>query len=164
MNSPVCMFGNEEFRLIQATLRVDSDRDLAIKSALHQPLNWQHLQHIADWHGVLPLVYHRLSEIAPEMVPPEAMHEMAAFWKAKELRVALMTMDLITVVRALAAENIPVLCLKGPTLATLLHGDPALRCFSDLDIPGRAMRLSTGRSSPAQTGISAKSQCIILDP
>ena len=27
-----------------------------------------------------------------------------------------------------------MLCLKGPTLATLLHGDPALRCFADLDL------------------------------
>ncbi len=107
---------------------------MAIRSAIQQPLDWQHLQHLANYHGVLPFAYQRLKEVAPDMVPPEDMHDMAAFGKANELRVSLMTGDLVQAVRALEAEDIPVLCLKGPTLATLLHGDPAMRCFGDLDL------------------------------
>ncbi len=134
MSSQVGLNGSAEFQLMLATLRVDSARELAMRSALQQSLEWQRLQQLASYHGVLPLVYARLKEVAPEMVPPAAMHTMAAFRKANELRVALMSRDLTNVVRALEAEAIPVLCIKGPTLATRLHGDPALRCFGDLDI------------------------------
>ena len=89
----VCTFGNAEFQVIQATLRVDAARDMALQSAVQQPLDWRHLQYLANYHGVLPFVYTRLKEVAPQMVPAEVMREMAAFQKANELRVALMTME-----------------------------------------------------------------------
>ena len=128
------MIGNAELQLIQATLRVDEDRDAAIRTAAQQLLDWKQVQRLAKYHGVLPLVYKRLQEVAPDLVPSDPMQEMTTWQKAHEFRVFQMTVDLVKVVRALEAENIPVLCLKGPTLATLAYGDPALRCYGDLDI------------------------------
>jgi len=128
------MIGSAEFQVVQATLRVDSDRDLAIRTAARRLLDWQRMQRLARFHRVLPLVYERLRAIAPGLVPPGAMQEMAAFRKANELHTFQMTADLVRVVRALEDEGISVLCLKGPMLATLVYGDPALRCFEDLDI------------------------------
>lgn len=128
------MIGPPELQLIQSTLRVDDERDAAIRDAARQRLDWAKVQSLAQHHGVSPMVYQRLKEVAPDLVPSAVLQQMAAFQKANELRVIQMTADLIKVVRALEAEGIPVLCLKGPVLAQVLYGDPALRLFGDLDI------------------------------
>ncbi|MEI7831697.1 MAG: nucleotidyltransferase family protein [bacterium] len=128
------MIGSAELQVIQATLRVDEGRDASIRETAGKQLDWHKVQSLAQHHGVSPLVCKRLKEVAPDLVPPTAMQEMAAFQKANELRVIQMTADLIKVVRALEAEYIPVLCLKGPVLAQVLYGDPAMRLFGDLDI------------------------------
>lgn len=134
VSSQVRMVGSAELQVVQATLRVDGDRDTAIRTAVQKPLDWQYVQRLAKCHGVMPLVYKRFKEVAPDLVPLDAMQQMAAWQKAHELHVFQMTADLIKVVRSLECENIPVLCLKGPVLATLLYGDPAMRDFGDLDI------------------------------
>lgn len=134
MSSQVKMIGSAELQVIQATLRVDEDRDAAIRTAAQKALDWQQVQQLAKHHRVLPLVYKRLKEVTHDLVPSEAMQSMATWQKAHELRVFWMTADLIKVVRALEAENIPVICLKGPVLAAFQYGDPAMRDFGDLDI------------------------------
>ncbi|MEI7832421.1 MAG: nucleotidyltransferase family protein [bacterium] len=128
------MIGSAELQVIQATLRVDEGRDASIRETASKQLDWHKVRSLAQHHGVSPLVYKRLKEVALDLVPPAVMQEMAAFQKANELRVIQMTADLIRVVRALEAENIPVICLKGPVLAQVLYGDPAMRLFGDLDI------------------------------
>lgn len=128
------MIGSAELQVIQATLRLDEGRDASIRETASKQLDWHKVQSLAQHHGVSPLVYKRLKEVAPDLVPLTTMQEMAAFQKANELRVIQMTADLIRVVRVLEAENIPVLCLKGPVLAQVLYGDPAMRLFGDLDI------------------------------
>jgi len=128
------MIGSVELRVIQATLRMDANRDDAIKNTLQHPLDWARLQRLAMQHGVLPLVYKGLKEVAPNLVPPKATLEMDAFQHINERRTFLMTANLIKVVRALEAKHIPVICLKGPVLATLFYSDPALRAYVDLDI------------------------------
>jgi len=128
------MIGSPELRVIQATLRVDDGCGAAVTAALRCPLEWDCLQRLALHHGVLPLVHKGLMETVPDLVPPAALRAMKIFLATNERRVLLMTADLIRVVHALEAAGISVLCVKGPALATLMHGDPAARLFWDLDI------------------------------
>lgn len=130
----VRMIGSAELQVIQAALRVDDDRDAALISTLQRPLDWQQLLRLALRHGVLSLIFKRLKEVALDLVPPDVMRQLTAWQKAHELRVFQMTVDLIKVVRALEAEGISVLCLKGPVLGQVLYGDPAMREFLDIDI------------------------------
>ncbi len=126
--------GSAEFQLLLAALRLDADRDATLQSTAQQPLDWRHLHQLAAYHGVLPLLYTRLKAAVPESVPAQAMHAMTVFQKAHELRTDQLSRELLQVMRALEAEGIPVLSLKGPVLSILLYDNPALRCFGDLDL------------------------------
>jgi len=123
-----------EHRLLQAVLRADETREAAIADALGGPVDWARLVRMATTHGVLPLVYTRLRALAAERVPAEALRELQGVYALNCRRTLLLTADLVKVVRLLEAEGIPVLVLKGPALAMLLYGDPALRYFADLDL------------------------------
>jgi hypothetical protein len=79
---------------------------------------------------------------------------MVAFQTANGLYVSQMVADLTGVIRALEAEGIPVLCLKGPALATLLYGDPALRDFGDLDILVQASDYARAQAVLAAMGLA----------
>ncbi|MEI7831711.1 MAG: nucleotidyltransferase family protein [bacterium] len=128
------MIGSAELKVIQATLRVDAGRDASIRETAGKQPDWRKVQSLARCHGVSPLIYKSLKEVAPDLVPPAAIQEMASFQKTYERCLIQMTADLIRAVRAVEAEGIPVICLKGPVLAQVLYGDPAMRLFGDLDI------------------------------
>lgn len=134
MKSPVKMIGCAELQLIQAALRVDAARDIALKNALNGQLQWEKVLSLARHHGVLPQLYLRLCEMEADKVPPAIMQEMIASQQANELRTFQMTCDLIRIVRTLEAAGIAVLCLKGPALAVTAYGKPSMRHYGDLDI------------------------------
>lgn len=128
------MIGSSELQVIQATLRVDEGSDAAIRETASRPVDWDIVQTLAIHHGVFPMVNKRLIEVAADIVPAEVLQALAASQQANEFRVFRMTCDLIKITRALEAEGIAVLSLKGPTLAVIIYGKPALRRFVDIDI------------------------------
>jgi len=100
---------------------------------LSSPLDWERLLPLAEHHGLLPRMYHRISEW-PEMVPGPWFSQLQWRYRNNARRCLTFTAELIRVVEHLNAQGIDVLPHKGPILAQGLYGDVAQRQFRDLDI------------------------------
>ncbi len=105
-----------------------------IRALCAQPLEWEDFLSLAAHHGLMPLCYERLNEIAPQGPPKAAMVKL---WAARQRTLAQnneMADELFGILGDLDAVGIHALPYKGPTLALDLYGDVGLRQFGDLDI------------------------------
>ena len=101
---------------------------------LANPLRWDRLLDRAKEHQVFPLVYRNLRDLGFSGVPEPIRAELAAAFRANALRNTFLAQELARVLYLLGEVGIPVIPLKGVTLAESLFGDSALRVCSDIDI------------------------------
>jgi len=108
--------------------------DGRIRMLLGEPLDWPYLEEAAQWHGVLPLVYGRLRDACPDLVPELVMAGLRDGFTQNARRNLFLTGELLRLLDLLHAGGIPAVAYKGPTLAALAYGDLTLRDFADNDI------------------------------
>jgi hypothetical protein len=100
-------------------------------------LNWGTLLDLARWHGITPLVAHRLAAsglLQPDSdVPPFVITELAAVRDQQLVRSLTSVSALIQLQYAFEASGITVLPWKGPSAGLLLYGSAFLREAVDLD-------------------------------
>jgi hypothetical protein len=89
---------------------------------------------LAAYHGVLPLLYRNLSTICPSLVPGETLTRLRQKTQACALLNRSLAQELGSLCDAFAARSVPVVPIKGATLALSAYGDLTLRDFSDLDL------------------------------
>jgi hypothetical protein len=82
---------------------------------------------LANRHGVLSLVSRALSSRSSEA-------ELRRGRESAVKRALVFTAELIRILDVLGKAGIPAIPLRGPVIGELLHGDAAVREFSDLDI------------------------------
>ena len=132
MSADAASLFDVEFRLLLACSRIQSDGDL-IHSLACQTKDWGKVVRYAQQHGLTLQLCQKLEEtsLAPAPPAPELV-------KCNVRRIAhqnlLLTAELLRVMQALVAENIPAIPYKGPVLAATTYGDLAMRSFCDLDI------------------------------
>ncbi len=124
-----------ERKLLLAILR----RDYAVnadvsKTSANQTFDWDLLLSLALQHGVMPLLYRKLNAAPPKNVPAEFLERLQQIFFHNLRRNDILTAELCDILRLTAKHGIPVVPYKGPGLALTLHGDTALRQFSDLDL------------------------------
>lgn len=114
-------------------------------------MDWERVVHLADRHGLTPLVYRRLSaEVAARQSSElEALRQSD---KANAHRALWLTVELLNIHRHLEARGLEVLPYKGPVLAETLYGNVASRQFSDLDLLVRSSDLSRIKAALAELG------------
>lgn len=95
-------------------------------------IDWSALVQLAERHRVTALVLQRLAGMPG--VPPEIAAAGEGYLARQAARNAELTRVLKEVVVGLAAKGIPAIPFKGPIVARLAYGGPALRRYSDLDI------------------------------
>jgi hypothetical protein len=100
--------------------------------ALLDAVDWSVLVQTAEAHRVTALVLRRLAGISG--VPPEIVAAGDSYLAKQAERNAALTRALKEVLVALAGRGIPAIPFKGPVVARLAYGDPALRRYGDLDI------------------------------
>ncbi|HVA80162.1 MAG TPA: nucleotidyltransferase family protein [Candidatus Binataceae bacterium] len=96
-------------------------------------LDWDEVRQIANWHGVMPLVYRFVCALT-DAVPESFAAAIRADYFGNALRNVGVARELVRIAGALEALGIGVIALKGPVLAISAYGDLTLRQFSDLDI------------------------------
>lgn len=112
-------------------------------------LDWPFLIRAARDLAVMPLLSHNLRGCFPELVPETVLEELRGLHQDHVSRSLYLTGQLLKIVKRFESKGIPVLPYKGPALADLLYGHPALRHFSDLDLLirkediGRSLELLT---------------------
>ncbi|SPP66706.1 nucleotidyltransferase domain-containing protein [Nitrospira lenta] len=105
-----------------------------ICARVQEPLDWGLILDLAAYHGVLPLLYRSLSTSCPALVPAEILTKLRQKTQACALLNRSLAQELGRLCDAFAADHVPVVPIKGATLALSAYGDLALRDFSDLDL------------------------------
>ncbi len=105
-----------------------------IRQRAQESLDWPVLLNMARSHGVVPLLYRNLSTIASDFVPTEALIRLRQLTQASALLNQSLAQELVVLCKAFTAGGVPVIPIKGATLAVLAYGDLSLRDFTDLDL------------------------------
>ncbi len=112
-----------------------ADRLRYLDSLLAEPFDWALVRKLLSRHRVLALfVFNLRSAGLWEAVPDCERTFLEGDLRANQLRQLGAIRELIEVTEALESKDLEVLCLKGPVLGVLLHKDPLLRHYSDLDL------------------------------
>jgi|SRR5271165_3548081 len=119
--------------LAAASVASPAEKQARLRSLLQQPVRWKFLFSLADQHGVQPLVYQELSEVA-DQVPPEELLSLKQSAQTNLHKAMLLSRELIRIGGHLSARNVQVMPYKGLALAELVYGDIALRQAGDIDL------------------------------
>jgi len=133
----------DELCLLLARGKLSSEERARTVQFLATPLQWPLILERAYSHQVYPLLYRNLLELGFPGVPHEVQTELKSAYLANGFRNQLLAEELARLLKLLGEAGIPVIPLKGVTLAQSLFGDPAARVCSDIDIlvpPGDAVR------------------------
>src|SRR5687768_5605967 len=120
--------------LLLCTRPARSAGDIATIRSLVSSLNWDLFYKIARRHSLLPLAYRRLNETAGQIIPTEELQKLRLAYELNAARNLILTNELVQMTQALDQNGIQSIAYKGPALAVLAYGDPALRRFIDLDL------------------------------
>jgi hypothetical protein len=101
---------------------------------------------------VLLLAVSRLERAAPSAVGESLRSAVSATHAAARSRAMLFAAAAEHLLDALERAAIPAVALKGPTLATELHGDPALREYADIDVLVAPDRLDAAAAVASRLG------------
>jgi hypothetical protein len=95
---------------------------------------WEDLAARARRQRVRPMLYKRLAADGTAIVPEATRNGLKAACASIALSNMVLYAELAVLVRALDAENIPVIALKGIHVATAVYGDIGTREMSDIDL------------------------------
>jgi hypothetical protein len=111
-----------------------------------EPVDWNKVVDVAVGEHVAPLLYKRLKENdAPDFVPADAWQRLRLAYFASGDRNTRLFRELGTVLQRLRDSGIPVIILKGASLAAAVYGDIALRPMCDVDLLVREADLGRTR-------------------
>lgn len=127
--NPSARSADAEFELLRACCQADSE---SITAILRTHLRWERVFELASYHRLLPVLCDTLQGNVE--VPGSIRLALRSRFARHCQRVLRLSAELTRILRQVAADSIPVIALKGPVLAQFLHGDPAMREFSDLDL------------------------------
>jgi Uncharacterised nucleotidyltransferase len=136
-----------EFAFLLACCR-KRESDIAV--LLESTLNKDRVLKLADHHRLLPVVCAALEN--QSAVPADIRSALRMRFQAHVWRTLRFSAGLSEIVRALEGYGIEVLSYKGPVLAKILFGDPAMRQFGDLDFLIRAESVPRARAALAELG------------
>lgn len=133
-NDPLHRF-SPEFRLVLLCLQwPHTDARLrAIAAAAQTVHDWQHVDLIAARHRVVGLVYMGLSA-AHVTLPQETASHLKERANAQTRFGFLLTMETARIGKALAADGIQPIFLKGSALTQAIYGNTSLRFSKDVDL------------------------------
>ena len=105
-----------------------------IRQRVQGPLDWAVILDLARYHGVGPLLSRNLSTLCSDLVSAESLTQLRQRTQAGALLNRLLAQELVVLCEAFEARGVPVMPIKGVTLASSVYGDLTLRDFSDMDL------------------------------
>jgi hypothetical protein len=142
--------------LLLTCLRLEeSERKLAHLQGL-TTADWVTVLEQARLHGVSPLLYWQIRNIADHLSLPESgLSSLRSSFLNSAARSLLLYRELAAIVSALQPQGIPVILLKGLHLAKLVYPEPALRHMADIDLLLRLDDLPKAVQTLQEMGYSA---------
>ena len=124
---------------------MDKATSQKVKAVLNSGLDWTYIIETALQHGIAPLLYYNLSELADERVPEKVVEYLRKLYNGNVARNILVYDALSKVLKAFKDAGIEVIVLKGAALAETIYHDIGLRPFSDVDILVRERDLQSAK-------------------
>ena len=115
-------------------LRSGRDEDLHSKLRRINGESWRELVDRAVWHGVAPLLYHRLRRVENLVIAPEQLERLRDLYMYCLLRNQSISEQLSEIVRETTKAGYSVLVLKGAYLSNCVYEEAALRPMGDIDL------------------------------
>jgi Uncharacterised nucleotidyltransferase len=140
---PIRGFENE-FELLVGCC--DKEKQSDLRPLLTPDLNWDRVIKSAEHHRLLPAL---CGALASQNQLPSELRERA---RSHTWRILQFTAELRKIARCFEQHGIEFLAHKGPALAQLLYGDPAMRQFGDLDLLVKAQDVSRARTALVELG------------
>jgi len=128
------MLPESELLIWCARMVVTEELAADIRQRVQGPLDWDGLIDLACYHGVVPLLHRNLSTLCADLVPVESLTLLCRRTHAGTLLNQLLAHELTVLCEAFEAHRIPVIPIKGASLAASVYGDLTLRSFSDIDL------------------------------
>jgi hypothetical protein len=132
--------------------RADSSHEI-LRQSLQRSLNWEYLLHLAEHHGVVPILYQSLSAVGGE-VPAASRALLKDRYETNLHRALFLARELIRILDHFNERGIDVLAYKGLALAETLYGDIALRQVGDIDLLIRSRDLPRIKAALKEMGYS----------
>ena len=124
----------EQLLILCARVKMDPKTAVDVKTLLQENLDYVYLLEIAYKHGMMPLLFWHLDSCCADAIPPWVMVKLRDQFHQNSRRNLLLTGELLKLLEAFHANNIPVIPFKGPVLTNLIYQNLALRQFRDLDL------------------------------
>jgi hypothetical protein len=105
-----------------------------ISESLLPDLDWEYVYNFTERQGLAPFFYHQLNTLGIDNVPVDYLKRFKRSYQTNLARNIVLTDELVSLTRELQAIGVESLPFKGPVLGVVAFGNPALRCFIDLDI------------------------------
>lgn len=121
-----------EHRVLLACAHALLGGEVPADPALIERVDPTRLRDLAGAHGLLPLLGRFLARFGAAGAPLRAALRAEALAGSREA--LALTAELLSVVRGMEGEGVPVVAYKGPALAVQAFGDPSLRRYADLDL------------------------------
>ncbi|TCT08088.1 nucleotidyltransferase family protein [Aquabacter spiritensis] len=126
---------SREFALLAACCRwpAAQERVAAIRAAAEPPIDWPAFEHLVRRHRVTVLARDGLGR-AGIAVPPDTEARLVHSAKVQAHRALAMAAETLRLQRRFDAAGLPVLVVKGVTLAVLAYGEIAMKQAWDIDL------------------------------
>jgi hypothetical protein len=113
---------------------VTEELKAAIRQRVQGPLDWAFVLDLAWYHGVGPLLQRNLSAFCSDLVPTEFLTQLQHRMQAGAMLNRSLAQELLGLCGAFEAQGVPVIPIKGASLAVAVYGDLTLRDFNDIDL------------------------------
>lgn len=135
---------------------IADELEIRIRKRVQESIDWSMVLDMAEYHGVVPLLHKSLSTVAPDLVPAHALATLRQKTQVGSLLNQSLAKELVALCEAFEVRGVPVIPIKGATLAVLAYGDLALRDFTDLDLLIPKQSLSEARTIILSQGYERK--------
>ena len=124
----------ESCALLLAIFRLATeDQPQNISQLVEKVRNWNSFFQLAREHGVLPMLFPRLSGYGLAL-PADVENRLRAEYERNVLQCLVNATELIAILSAFNSRNIPALPYKGVSLAAMAYQDLSARPAGDLDL------------------------------
>ena len=155
MNRRLPDLGPDERRLIINCARLEPDSPMhgQTEEVLRRPLAWDALLLFAELHSVAPLLHHHLKQFdGSGLIPSEARRRLLQLSHRAGYQNRQFSQAFQDVWDGFAEAQIPVVVLKGLSLAELIYGNLGLRPLIDLNLLIPRERLETAKGLLSRMG------------
>ena len=129
---------NLDSHLLTQCLRRGPNVDLRAKLRRINEEAWRGLVDQAVWHGVAPLLHHKLALLKNLVIPPQQLVRLRDLYLHSLLKNKAILEQLSEIVRETTKAGCAVLFLKGAYLANCVYEEAALRPMTDIDLLARS--------------------------